>query len=191
MNEKWVTILISAVFVLFLGGNCLAAEKKPLRVYGMAPKFTLTKAGGASFSSDALAGKIWVGQFFFTSCEGPCPMIMGRIANLATKYRKQEDVHFVSFTVDPARDTPEVLHEYAKKLGADQSRWHFLTGKQEDILGLKTAGFQVGSEKAPELHTTQFALVDAKGQVRGIYYGTREKQVKQAESDIKRLLDEK
>lgn len=135
-----------------------------------APEFELTDQQGRPFSSEDLKGKVWIGFIFLTHCPtGACPIMAGKIAALQDAL-PDERVHFVSFSIDPERDTPEVLAKYAQEVGGTDvsQRWHLLTGESADqmkqlALSLKLA---VGEDWG---HSTVFLLVDAHGNVRGSF----------------------
>jgi protein SCO1/2 len=146
---------------------------RALASYGVVPAFELVNQDAQPFGSTQLAGKIWVADFIFTSCPGPCPIISTRMSELQRPLEKT-DVRFVSFTVDPEKDTPEVLREYAEKLHAQPARWDFLTGDRAAIYGLVRDGFKLavsdGSEESGmPVHSTRVVLVDRKGTIRGYY----------------------
>lgn len=146
---------------------------RSLSSYGIVPPFELVNQDAQPFGSAELAGKIWIADFIFTSCPGPCPIISTRMSELQKPLEKT-DIHFVSFTVDPEKDTPEVLRTYAEKLHAQPQRWDFLTGSREAIHLLSRDGFKLGiSDGAEEdggpTHTTRFVLVDRRGAIRGYY----------------------
>ena len=140
--------------------------------YGAVPEFQLTNQNGEPFGSAQLLGKVWVADFIFTTCRGPCPVISGRFAEVQKPLEKS-GVHLVSFTVDPETDTPEVLREYATRLNARPGRWDFLTGAKEEVYALTQNGFKLpllddGGEQGPA-HATRAVLVDRKGTIRGYY----------------------
>jgi protein SCO1/2 len=137
-------------------------------VLGDVPPFQLTDHLGRNFSSAALDGHVWVADFVFTNCEGPCPRMSSHMRSLLGK--TESAVKFISFTVDPARDTPPVLAAYAKKFGNDGTRWLFLTGEVATLNTLDQDAFKLGSIGAEIEHSTRFALVDKQGHIRG-YYG--------------------
>jgi len=146
---------------------------RTLSSYGTIPSFALVNQDAAPFGSDQLAGKIWIADFIFTSCPGPCPMISSRMSELQKPLEKT-DVHLVSFTVDPEKDTPEVLRTYAEKLHAQPARWDFLTGARPEIYALVRDGFKLAvSEESDEagmpVHSTRVVLVDRHGTIRGYY----------------------
>jgi len=146
---------------------------RTLSSYGVLPSFEFVNQDAQPFGSTQLAGKIWIADFIFTSCPGPCPIISTRMSELQKPLEKT-DVHFVSFTVDPEKDTPEVLREYAEKLHAQPKRWDFLTGPRAAIYALTRDGFKLavadGSEESGlPVHSTRVVLVDRRGTIRGYY----------------------
>lgn len=143
------------------------SRPKPLPVYNTVPPFTLTAQSGAAFDSANLKGAPWLASFFFASCAGPCPRLNSEIHQLQEKTYAFKGLKIVSFTVDPERDTPEVLAAYAKRFKADPARWFFLTGPREAISAVAKDGFQVGALDAEQNHSTRIMLIDAKGRVRG------------------------
>lgn len=141
--------------------------------YGTLPSFGLVNQDAQPFGSAQLAGKIWIADFIFTSCPGPCPIISSRMSELQKPLEKT-DVHLVSFTVDPEKDTPEVLRAYADKLRAQSARWDFLTGPRDEIYALTRDGFKLAvsdgsEEKGTPVHSTRFVLIDRRGVIRGYY----------------------
>jgi cytochrome oxidase Cu insertion factor (SCO1/SenC/PrrC family) len=141
--------------------------------YGVLPSFELVNQDAQPFRSQQLAGKIWIADFIFTTCPGPCPIISSRMSELQKPLEKT-DIHLVSFTVDPKKDTPEVLRAYAEKLKAQPKRWDFLTGPRAAIYSLMQDGFKLAvsngsDEQGMPVHTTRFVLVDRQGAIRGYY----------------------
>jgi cytochrome oxidase Cu insertion factor (SCO1/SenC/PrrC family) len=146
---------------------------RTLSTYGVVPSFELVNQGAQPFGSEQLAGKIWIADFIFTTCPGPCPIISTRMSELQNPLEKT-DVHLISFTVDPEKDTPEVLRDYAEKLHAKPQRWDFLTGTRAAIYSLARDGFKLavsdeGGEAGAPVHTTRVVLVDRHGAIRGYY----------------------
>lgn len=117
-------------------------ESRTISRYGSVPPFQLTNQRSEPFGSEQLTGKIWIADFVFTSCPGPCPMISSRMSELQ-KPLEETDVDLVTFTVDPETDTPEVLRAYAERLHARDSRWDFLTGDKTAIYNLTREGFKL------------------------------------------------
>jgi protein SCO1/2 len=141
---------------------------RPLPTLGEVPHFQLTDQSGRAFDSSVLNGHVWVADFVFTNCEGPCPRMTSHMHQLQTKTDK--NIRFVSFTVDPKRDTPPVLEAYAKKFAYDSNRWSFLTGQIATLNNLDQNAFKLGIISEEDIgHSTRFALVDQKGRIRGYY----------------------
>jgi cytochrome oxidase Cu insertion factor (SCO1/SenC/PrrC family) len=141
----------------------------------------LTERSGKTITNHDLDGKIWIADFIFTTCPGPCPIISANMAKLQSQLAGDNRVKLVSFTVDPQDDTPAVLSAYADHLGADPQRWWFLTGPQKLLYDVIQNGFyqtvQDNHGKALDpgqyvvTHSTYMALVDAHGMKRGFYQG--------------------
>lgn len=135
------------------------------------PAFVLVDQNDQPITDQTLRGRPWVAAFIFTNCAGPCPMMSSNMRKLQERM-PNPNLRLVSFTVDPARDTPEVLKQYAATLGADESRWSFVTGSEEAMTEL-ARGMLMPREPSPDssdvMHSTKFLLVGAEGAVRGIY----------------------
>jgi len=172
--------------------NALSA--RPLPSYGTVPSFELVNQDAQPFGSRQLSGKIWVADFIFTNCPGPCPIISTRMSELQ-KPLGHSDVHLVSFSVDPERDTPDVLRVYADKLRTEPLRWDFLTGPIATITSLSRDGFKLGfsegaSPESGPIHSTRFVLVDRRGTIRGYYDALAADGVTKLLADTNHLLRE-
>jgi protein SCO1 len=160
---------------------------------GAAPAFSLGSDQGKTVTRADYAGSVWIADFIFTRCGGSCPILSARMASLAERMVGVPGVRFVSFGVDPEYDTPEVLAEYGRKLGADPSRWTFLHGERPVIRALIKDGFKLAIEDGapdsvePILHSTRFVLVDGEGTIRGYYDGMEQPPVDQLEKDARAL----
>ena len=168
-----------------------ALRQRTVSSYGNVPEFQLVNQDGKNFGSADLRGKVWIADFVYSTCPGPCPMISSRMSELQKPLEKT-DVHLVSFTVDPAKDTPEVLRGYADKLQAEPGRWDFLTGPQSTIYNLSRDGFKlaVGEEKGVPVHSTRMILVDRHGAIRGYYDAAEPDAVTKLVADTTHLLRE-
>ena len=153
------------------------------------PDFSLTDQHGRPLALTDLRGKVWVADFIFTSCATICPPMTDEMVRLQEEFATG-DVYFVSFSVDPERDTPAVLSRYADRYGADDSRWSFLTGEKAAIYQLAHDGFSLaaGYQGGEILHSTRFALVDQQGKVRGYYESRSKANLQQLRRDIRTLL---
>ena len=196
----WKTVLlgsplvVATLFFFVWRAQVNHFANRAVESYGTVPLFQLVNQNGQPFGSAQLNGKIWIADFIFTSCPGPCPMISTRMSELQKPLEKT-DVHLVSFTVDPARDTPRVLLGYAEKLQAEPGRWYFLTGAQSTIYNLSEKGFKLavsdGSEEIGRpVHSTRMILVDRHGKIRGYYDATEADAVTKVLADTSHLLRE-
>jgi protein SCO1/2 len=154
---------------LLLLAGC--SSEKPLKVLGEVPDFELTDQQGQRFGMPSLKGHVWVADFIYTTCQGPCPRMSSHMR--ALQNATDPSVRLVSFTVDPDNDTPAALAAYAKRFAAEDRRWSFLTGDKETLNALDHDAFKLGSIGAGMDHSTRFVLVDGKGRIRG-YYGIAE-----------------
>ena len=190
-----LTPIVTLVLLLWLRHIEVAAlRQRTVSSYGTVPAFELVNQNGQSFGSAQLAGKIWIADFIYTACPGPCPMISSRMSELQKPLEKS-DVHLVSFSVDPGKDTPQVLRGYAEKLQADPARWDFLTGPKSAIYKLSHDGFKLavsdgGDERGIPVHSTRMVLVDRRGQIRGYYDATEADAVTKLLADTNHLLRE-
>jgi protein SCO1 len=195
---KLILILIPIVTLLLLLWlrhiEVAALRQRAVSSYGTVPAFELANQNGQPFGSTQLAGRIWIADFIYTTCPGPCPMISSRMSELQKPLEKS-DVHLVSFSVDPEKDTPQVLRAYAEKLQADPARWDFLTGPKSAIYKLSHDGFKLavsdgGDERGIPVHSTRMVLVDRHGQIRGYYDAAEADAVTKLLADANHLLRE-
>ncbi|MCE0498674.1 MAG: SCO family protein [Methylacidiphilales bacterium] len=192
--------VIAALFVviLFLPGQ--RHHSVVLGKYAAVPPFSLTERSGKTITNHDLEGKIWVADFIFTTCPGPCPIISANMARLQQKLAGDNRVQLVSFTVDPQDDTPAVLAAYADHLGADPQRWWFLTGPEKPLYDLIHHGFlqtvedNHGKQLQPGqylvTHSTSVVLVDPQGFIRGIYNGLNDEELNSLFNGIRQLENE-
>jgi len=135
-----------------------------------APSFTLTDQDGKPATDAQLLGHPWIADFIFTTCATLCPTMSAHMSELQTEL--PADVKFVSFSVDPAHDTPPVLKDYAEKYHAQANRWIFLTGDlqtQERVIRAMKLDFIPAAGDNPIQHDEHFVLIDAQGKIRGFY----------------------
>lgn len=189
-----IPLVVATVFFFVWRSQVTQLANRPLSSHGSVPSFQFVNQNNQPFGSAQLAGKIWITDFIFTSCPGPCPIISSRMSELQRPLR-DSDVHLVSFSVDPEKDTPEVLGDYAEKLKAQPGRWDFLTGSKTAIYDLCKNGFKLavsdGSDEADvPVHNTRFVLVDRRGQIRGYYDALAPDAVTKVLADTSHLLRE-
>ncbi len=179
--------MAAAIVALALAG---CTKTPPLPVYGQVPEFQLVAQDGRPFERSALDGKIWVADFIFTTCAGPCPLLSRKMQKLQNTLRDQPDVRLVSFTVDPKRDTPAVLAEYGKRYQADPARWFFLTGGEARLHSLGRDAFKLHNVDGTLVHSTRLVLLDRRSRIRGYYNTEEEDPVGRILADIRRLRGE-
>jgi len=162
---------------------------------GTVPDFSFTTQEGKTLTRADLLGKVWVADFIFTRCPGPCPVMSSRMAEISHELRKANDVRLVSVSIDPTHDTPQVLAEYASHLQADPSHWIFLTGSQKEIEDFTTKGMLQAlaadpANPANTVHSTRFLVIDRQGQIRKIRHLEEPELVQKLLMDIGSLLRE-
>jgi protein SCO1/2 len=177
-------------------GTVLAQPAESQEIFGEVQPFALVERSGKTVTRDELTGHAWIAAFVFTRCTGPCPRISGNMRKLQDRLAS-EDVRLVTFTVDPEYDTPTVLTEYAKNLGADPVRWLFLTGKPAEIQQLSVGSFLLPIERDASqpvgrsvTHRTVLTVVDKKGRIRGYYDGETDAGVAKTAARAKFLAHE-
>ncbi|HXV28565.1 MAG TPA: SCO family protein [bacterium] len=192
-------VIIFSKFILtpFRGGPT-QDKAQTLPVLGEIASLTLTRQDGRSIDLAGLQGKIWIADFIFTHCAGPCPLMTARMSRLAKHFQGEPDIRFLSFSVDPDRDTPEVLSQYAARYEADPQNWYFLTGDKKTLHEFIQKNFRLGVTEVPleeregedqtVSHSTKFVLVDRHLKLRG-YYDTQDKgQMDRLIEDAEMLL---
>jgi protein SCO1 len=182
-SMKLHVILLLSLFCAGCG------TQSSLPSYGVVPDFSLTDQSGRAFRSEqALDGNIWVANFIFTNCSGPCPRMTSQFRKLRDDVKDSPHLRMVSFTIDPARDTPEALATYAKNFGANPDKWYFLTGTQKDLHHLSRDVFMLGNIDGTLEHSTRFVLVDAKSRIRGFYDSSDAESMAKLNKDLQSLL---
>ena len=153
------------------------------------PDFNLMDQRGEPLALTDMVGKIWVADFIFTNCPTICPAMTSEMARLQSEF-VADPIYFVSFSVDPERDTSEVLSRYAAEYGADDRRWHFLTGEKEHIYELAKDGFSLaaGHNGSEVLHSTRFVLVASDGRIYGRYDSRSKPAMLRLRRDVNTLL---
>jgi protein SCO1/2 len=185
--------------------NHSSEENSKLMTIGPAPKFELTDQNKKLISNKDYAGKVYVLEFFFTTCPTICPKMNMNMLTIQNAFFGNPNFGIVSITINPDNDTPEVLKEHAQKLGVKSSNWHFLTGDKNKIFDLANKGFNVYVGQNSKVnggfeHSGLFALIDKNGDIRCrkdnfgnpiLYYDGIEKEgVRNLQQDIAILLKE-
>jgi protein SCO1/2 len=177
--------------------NAVAGTDVPDTLYHSVPDFSFTNQFGENTTMEDFEGDIMVVDFFFTTCPTICPIMTKQMARLQWMLEDAayDDVSFLSHTVNPNNDTPEILLAYGQEEGADFEKWTFVTGDQEEIFEQGFQGYLLSTQEdsgAPGgfLHSSMFVLVDRDRHIRGFYDGTSSKEVDDLVTDIKMLKKE-
>ena len=176
--------------LLFLAPVLLLAaciQPKPLPELGQVQPFHLRDQSGQPFDSQTLQGHVWVADFVYTTCNGPCPMMSSQMRRVEQQTAETPDVKLVSFTVDPDHDTPPVLAAYAKHFMAEPDRWSFLTGDKSGLTQVGLQSFHLNSVDGSTSHSTRFSLVDRRMRIRGYYLTGDDGFMRQLLHDIRQL----
>lgn len=168
------------------------------------PDFEFINQEDTTLSSDEMRGKVYVANFFFSSCPTICPAMNYNLKQVQDRFLGYEDIYFLSFTVDPEYDTPAVLKEYEEKIGAVNGRWHFLTGDKQELYKTARDFFVNAMEDSTAaggfLHSEYLVIVDWEGRIRSrrdeqgnlkaVYNGTSPDEVNKLKDDVKVLIAE-
>lgn len=165
-------------------------------VYHTIPDFSLINQDSLPITNKTYEGKIYVADFFFTTCPTICPVMKKQMLRVYEKYKENTKIGILSHTIDPRHDSVQVLKEYATRLGINGNMWNFVTGDKSKIyeLGEKSYYITAGEDSTAAggiIHSGAFILVDTKRRVRGIYDGTKETDVTKLIKDMQVLLNEK
>ena len=160
------------------------------------PKFEFINQNGDTITNNDYAGKIYVADFFFTTCPGICPKLTKHMKILEDLYSKNDEIKFLSHTVMPWHDSVPVLNEYGKRYDIESKKWNLVTGDKEEIYRVARDGyFADNSFKTQEsvnefIHSENFYLIDKNGKIRGVYNGTLEIEIERLKRHIKTLEKE-
>jgi protein SCO1/2 len=163
-----VSRLLLFLPLLLLIAGCTDPSSR-LPNYAAVPEFSVTDSQGHPFESSMLDGKVWIADFIYTNCPGPCPRMTSKMHQLQRQFVADSDVRLVSISVDPANDTPPVLNAFAHRFGGPAADWYFLTGTPAIVHLLAHDVFKVGDIIQNMDHSTKFMLVDKHGNLRGYY----------------------
>lgn len=211
IRKPIVLRLAGLVFAVFLGISLWnwqaglqrrrSSEEGPLeglQSFGAVPDFSLIERDGRRITLSDLKDKVWIVNFIYTNCPDPCPIQSAQLRKIHEEFRNEKDLRLVSITVDPTRDTPQVLSEYATRFSADPERWLFLTGEKETIYKLAHEGFHLGAVEIPHeqrpgsgathTHSPRFVLIDRETQIRGYYVSTQAEAMRHLPRDLKILV---
>lgn len=206
-NKSYIGIsFIVLIFGIWAVPKILAKfQKADLVTIGPVPKFELTDQNNKKISNADYLGKVYVVEFFFSTCPTICPIMNQNMLKLQEEFYGNLNFGMASITIDPEHDTPAVLKAHADQLGVKNHNWHFLTGDKKYIYDLALKGFNLYAGENDKQaggfeHSGLFALIDKEGNIRCrkdsfdnpiLYYdGLEESGIKMIKEDIKKLLEE-
>ena len=187
--------LLMGVLTFLLGG---CGENDPDRlpvISEVSRDFSFTSQENKEITPARLAGRVYVTDFFFTSCPSICPLMKRQMVRVYDAFKEEkDDFMLLSHTIDPEYDTVRVLKNYSDGLEVDPAMWLMVTGDQDEIFAM-AKHYMLGAMKNDDvpggyIHSGSFVLVDRKKRIRGYYDGTDPKKVDLLINDIRRLLDE-
>lgn len=208
-NYYWLLILLPLVFLIWFFVR--RGEHRPLRYlpyygpknalrtndtqYHAVPDFEFVDQYGEKVTQKTLSGKIYVTEYFFTTCKSICPIMNSHLTRLYKQFKDTPDLMFLSHTVDPETDSVPVLRAYAEAHGVTDRKWLFVTGPKAQLYTLARKGYVLNAEEGDGgaddfIHTQNFALVDKEKHIRGYYDGTDSTEMNRLASEINLLLDE-
>lgn len=225
MNKKyiWLGLVVLVFGVIFIpdiynrltSGNVVDSDRhsvgmptvaaEELLTIGAVPDFSFSDQDGKTITNADYEGKVYVIEFFFTTCPTICPVMTGNMLKLQRKFKERTDFGVASFSINPMNDTPEVLKAYAETYGITHPNWHLLTGDLDAVMKLSNTGFNLYAGMNPEVeggfeHSGMFALIDKQGRIRSrvdqfgnpiVYYdGTTNEGTELIAMDIATLLNE-
>ena len=197
--------LIILLFVLISGcvrpsgdtlpilGETSVDERSGEITYYQAPEFSFTNQSNKTVTNHDLEGKLYVVDFFFSSCPSICPLMTNHLTLVQERFRDEDRIGIISYSIDPIYDTPEILTAYAERYNIDESKWSLLTGEKSEIFEIakdyKVKAFDdTFAGKSNLIHDGTFVLIDDERRIRGYYDGLSQEDVQQMIRDIDILL---
>lgn len=209
MNHRIEKLVISLTFglvsLIFIQGCTETNRELPYlgqhdevdgkTVYHQIPEFSFTNQDSATITQENFTDKIYVADFFFTSCPTICPVMKKQMIRVYEEFGENPEVGILSHTIDPRHDSVSVLKEYREQLGVKGNMWQFVTGDQDAIYEIGEKQYMVTAQEDSTaideggfIHSGAFVLVDKNRNIRGVYDGTVEDEVTQLIKDMKLLL---
>ncbi|WP_439879578.1 SCO family protein [Pontibacter sp. MBLB2868] len=164
-------------------------------LYPQIPDFSFVDQDSQQVTNSTFGDKIYVADFFFTTCPTICPKMKTQMLRVYEQYKDNPKVGFLSHTIDPKHDSVAVLKDFAERLNVKSDKWHFVTGEKDSIYDIAqyylVSAMEDGQEAGGFIHSGAFVLVDENRHIRGVYDGTDPAQVDRLMNDIPVLLKEK
>ncbi len=191
----FIVLMAAFYFFLFAGTDYYKAK---LPVLNYVQNFSFTDQNGKQLTQKNVEGKVYVAEYFFTTCKGICPKMNANMKTVYDKFKNESDFAIISHTCMPETDSVPLMKAYSQKMGADSSNWHFVTGSKDSLYKMARESYLLDNEKNNSMnikdqfiHTQFFALVDKEGRVRGVYDGLKNDELEKLARDIKDLLKER
>jgi len=189
-------VLMAAFYFFLFAGTDYYKAKLPVLNY--VQNFSFTDQNGKQLTQKNVEGKVYVAEYFFTTCKGICPKMNANMKTVYDKFKNESDFAIISHTCMPETDSVPLMKAYSQKMGADSSNWHFVTGSKDSLYKMARESYLLDNEKNNSMnikdqfiHTQFFALVDKEGRVRGVYDGLKNDELEKLVRDIKDLLKER
>jgi protein SCO1 len=207
MKRYTTYCLLLTAYCLLLTACNPKKEEPPLPIFGertvngadtlyhtIAP-FQFVDQDSVVVTNQTFRGKIYIADFFFTSCRTICPIMKTQMLRVYDSLKNDPEILILSHTIDPEYDTVALLHDFANRLGVKSDKWHFVTGVKDSIYKIaQTSYFATAMEDKTEpdgfIHSGAFLLLDKQGRIRGKYDGTKEEDVNRLIEDVGRLKKE-
>jgi protein SCO1/2 len=191
-------VLLALTFYFVLTLIIPGFGKKYIPPISYVRPFSFTNQDGKAITEKDMAGKVYVAEYFFTTCKGICPKMNKNMKLVYEQFKNDTDFLILSHTCDPENDSVAQMKKYSQSLGVNTNRWIFLTGRKDSLYNMARISYTIDdpannlkSIDDDFLHTQFWALVDRNGDVKKIYDGLKESEVEELIGDIKRLLKEK
>ncbi len=202
----FVLLLIPILWIALLKQGQIVSQQLPVygernysseigdTVFHTISDFSFVNQDSAIINQDSLKGKIFVANFFFTTCPDICPSMMKNVQFVYNKYNEAPDIRFISHTVDPKQDSVPALKKYADNLGAQSNRWYLVTGSKAALYFAAEHDYLLAAVETrledAFIHSEKLVLIDHKGRIRGFYNGLEFREMRKLVDDIKALVVE-
>lgn len=190
ISLKLLVIFCASLVALSCSKKSKEGRADQVPVIAELPAPSLVDQDGQVFDGEAMEGKLWVTAFVFTHCRATCPRLMAQMRKLQGRVSNIPSAQFLSVSVDPRNDTPEVIKAYMQSNGFDETNWRFVTGNEKALEDFVVGGFKVGygqTQWSTELtHSNSFALVDERRRIRG-YYRSDDEGIAELEGDLRAI----
>ncbi|MFT6745697.1 MAG: protein SCO1/2 [Glaciecola sp.] len=201
-----LSLISSVAFIALFAVSCHSPESLPIygnrdfdsagdTIFHTIPDFEFTNQFDKKVNQDSYKGKIYIADFFFTTCPGICPIMTDELFRVQKELQKlPNDILILSHTVDPESDSTAALLAYGKSKGADFTSWNFVTGSKRKLYRMAESYLVVANHNPGEemefVHSDKLVLIDKQGRIRGLYSGIETREVDQLIADVKLLIKE-